>query len=143
MIRRMLERRQALRTLSRLDLFRDCPPAELKAVDSLLTEVQVPAGRTLMQEGDHGFEFVVIAEGRAAIVHEGHQLAEVGPGSFVGELSLLDDAPRSATVVALGPMRVYALNPSEFMRLLDLAPTVRDRILAAADERHRELATAA
>lgn len=142
-IRRWWEKRQAVRTLRRLALFRDCSPAELAAIDSLLTEIRVPEGRVLMHEGTRGLDFVVVAEGTAVVERNGRVLNEVGPGSFVGELALLDGLPRTATVTAAAPMRVYALNRFEFHRLLEVAPTVQAQVLDAARRRTLALAQAA
>lgn len=142
-IRGWWERRRAGRALARLELFHDCSPAELRAVDSLVTEVRVPAGRVLMEEGTRGLDFLVVVEGTATVTRAGRHVGEVGAGSFLGELALLDDAPRTATVTAATPMRVYALNPFEFRGLLDAAPSVRARVLDTARRRTRALAHAA
>lgn len=139
-IRAWWERRRAARRLRRLDLFGECSPAQLRAVDALLTEVAVPAGRTLMRRGARGLDFVIVLEGEATVRRGGRRLGTVEPGSFFGELALLDDTPRTATVVATTPMRVYVLNPFEFERLLDVAPSVKARVLDAARRRTRHLA---
>lgn len=106
--------------LSRLDLLRQVPmfadlPADLLArVDALMIETTVDVGATLMRETDAGREAFIIAEGTAEVI-VGHELvAEIGPGEIVGEMSLLDNQPRSATVVAKTPMRVLVMDPRQF-----------------------------
>lgn len=143
MIRRWRERRRSARTLKHLHLFGGCSPAELVAADALLTEVRIPPGRTLMQEGTRGLDFVIVAEGSAIVARGRRTLGQVGAGSFFGELALLHDRPRTATVTAATPMRVYVLNPFEFQHLLDVAPSVRAEILNTARARMEALARAA
>lgn len=143
LIRRWWERRRVARRLGRVELFGECSPAELAAVDSLLTELRLAPGRVLMHEGSRGLDFVVVAEGTASVERHGRAIGEVGAGSFLGELALLDEAPRTATVTARTPMRVYALNPFEFHRLLEVAPSVRTRVLDTARRRAAALAHAA
>jgi CRP-like cAMP-binding protein len=63
------------------------------------------------------------------------QLAVLGPGDFFGEMSLLGRVPRSATVRAITPLTVYVSNPREFFSLLEIAPSVADRITLAAANR--------
>lgn len=142
-VRASWERRAAARRLRTLDLFADCSPAELARIDALLTEVHVPAGRVLMSEGTPGKDFVIIIEGTATATRRGRELGEVGAGSFFGELSLLDEQPRTATVTAASPMRILVLNAFEFRRLLELSPLVARRVLEAARTRTAALAAAA
>ena len=142
-VRASWERRAAARRLRTIDLFAGCSPAELARIDSLLTEVHVPAGRVLMSEGAPGRDFVIVIEGTASATRRGKALGEVDAGSFFGELSLLDEQPRTATVTAATPMRIYVLNAFEFRRLLDLSPTVACRVFDAARTRTAALSHAA
>lgn len=139
---RFEQRRGALR-LRRITPFAQCSLRELTAIDALLTEVVVPAGRTLMVEGTRGRDFVIVIEGTAAVDRGERRLGEVGPGDFFGELALVYERTRTATVTSLTPMRLYVLNPFEFERLLAVAPTVRDLVLATAARRLRALRRAA
>lgn len=143
MIGRFLEQQRAARRLARLDVFEGLSAGQLREVDRLLTEVAIPEGRTVMEEGRPGFDFVVVVEGRAGVLRDGELVAEVGPGSFLGEMALVGGGVRRATVVALEPMLVYVLNPAEFHQLLEVAPRVRERVVAAVRERSRVLGRAA
>ncbi|MDH3704592.1 MAG: cyclic nucleotide-binding domain-containing protein [Acidimicrobiia bacterium] len=109
-------------------------------VDGLLTPIRVRAGRTLIAEGSVGREFFVIAEGRAEVRRDGEVMNELGPGDYFGELALLGEARRTASVVAVTDMQVMVANPREFRALLEISPrfarsleqTVTDRRLALA-----------
>lgn len=135
MLRRWWERRQALKTLQALPLFAGCSPAQLRAIDRLLTEVRVSGGRELMREGERGLDFAVVIDGRAEVLRDGEPVAELERGAFFGEIALVDHGLRTATVVARTPMRLYVLHRVEFERLLELVPSVRDEVLATAEGR--------
>jgi CRP/FNR family transcriptional regulator, cyclic AMP receptor protein len=124
-------------TLRELDLFADCDDAELGRIASLITQVSVDAGKDLMGEGNRDRQFMVIAQGHAVVISgtDHQRLADIGPGSFVGEMSLLDDVPRSATVTAVTPLTLYACNEQEFFALLAAAPSVGAKITRTASER--------
>jgi CRP-like cAMP-binding protein len=133
--------------LRALELFADCSDAELKKADSLLTEVSVPAGRVLLREGAYGADFIIISEGTAIVSVKqsaGQRvLGMVGPGDFVGEISLLQHTPRSATVTSLSPLTAFVCNPAEFRSLLDAVPSLADKVARVASERLEENRTAA
>lgn len=119
-------------------LFSACTDRELGKVARLVTEVAVPAGRVLVEQGEPGREFFVIRDGSAKVLKNGRKVATLGPGAFFGELALLYGGPRTATVVADTPMALYALHAQEFSALLEDAPTVPRKILRALAVRLRE-----
>jgi CRP/FNR family transcriptional regulator/CRP/FNR family cyclic AMP-dependent transcriptional regulator len=86
--------------LGAIPLFRGLEREELKAISNSSKEMTFQAGDVMVKEGDAGLGFYLIMEGRAAVKHKGRTLAKLGRGSFFGEMSLLDDQPRSADVVA-------------------------------------------
>ena len=106
-----------------------------QTVDRLFTEIALPAGTDLIAEGGVGREFFVIAEGEVGVFRGRREVARLHPGDFVGEVSLLDDGPRNATVRALTNVRVLVQNRREFASLLDAIPVIRERIAAAAEGR--------
>ena len=118
-------------------LFDTCTAAERAQIDSLTTPLRVAAGRTLCREGEVGREFFIIDEGEAAVTIGGVEVAVLGPDDFFGELSLLDIAPRNATVTSLTPMRLLVLNRAEFASLLDASPMIARRILRVVGPRLR------
>jgi CRP/FNR family cyclic AMP-dependent transcriptional regulator len=130
---------------ARIELFRNvtlfsaCSDAELRRIASISTVVDIEADQVMVREGERGREFFVIVEGHATVTINGEQLATVGPGSFFGEMALLDGAPRVATVTAGGPMTVLAFNAREFTTLLSAPPaSVSRRMLAGLALRLRD-----
>lgn len=142
-LRHRWEQRRAALRLRRITPFARCSLRELTVLDAILTEVVVPAGRTLMTEGTRGRDFVIVIEGTAAVDRGKRRLGEVGPGDFFGEMAIVYERPRTATVTSLTPMRLYVLNPAEFERLLAVAPTARELVLDTAARRLRALRRAA
>jgi len=86
--------------LESIPLFRGLEKEELMAISNSSKEINFRAGETIVKEGDAGLGFYLITEGRALVKRKGKTLAKLGRGSFFGEMSLLDDQPRSADVVA-------------------------------------------
>jgi CRP-like cAMP-binding protein len=119
-------------------LFSGCDRKELSHIASLATEVDVPAGKVLAQEGQPGREFYVILEGKAGVAIGGRDVAILGPGDFFGEMALLDQGPRVATVTAETPMEVAVLDPREFSTLVEEHPGVARKILKVLAKRLRE-----
>ena len=67
-------------------------------------EVDLRAGKELVREGDWSYEFFVIEEGTAEVVQRGERLAELGPGDFFGEMGVMEDTTRNASVIATSAM---------------------------------------
>jgi CRP-like cAMP-binding protein len=128
---------QHLARLRKMELFSDCNRAELRRIGSLTTTIQARQGSALAREGGRGLEFFVIAEGRATASRHGLRLAGFGPGSFFGEVALLDGSCRTATVVADTDMTLLVLSRVEFNSLLDCVPSVAQKILAEMGVRLR------
>ena len=124
--------------LSQLQLFSNCTKRDLQQIARLTTEVDVPAGKVLMRQGDRGRECLVIEEGRAKATIRGKGTSFMGPGECFGELALLHAAPRAATVTAETDMRLVVLDSREFSTLLPDVPSVAKNVLAAVAERLRE-----
>ena len=105
---------ERIKLLSGVWLFERCTKKGLAALARMATPVIVEPGRVLAREGAPGHEFVVVVEGTASTTSRGEEVGQVGPGSFFGELALLDGGPRTATVRALTPMLVLVLDRAEF-----------------------------
>jgi CRP-like cAMP-binding protein len=127
-----------LERLAKVGLFSGCTRADLERISALTTEVDVAAGTVLIREGDPGRECFVIENGTAKAELAGGTATTMGPGEVVGELALLDQAPRSATVTAESDMRLLVLSSREFATLIDDHPSVRRNVLAAVASRIRE-----
>jgi CRP-like cAMP-binding protein len=119
-------------------LFEGCSTQELRSIARITTPVSVHAARTLAREGEPGREFGVIIEGEATVTIAGATIGTIGPGSFYGELALLDGGRRSATVTARTPMLLLVLDRYEFDALIDRSiPSVSRRMLTVLAQRLR------
>lgn len=142
----MRNRNYTSSTLGQLELFEDCSPRELARIDSLLTQVNLPAGKVLIQEGNLGNEFLIIVSGQAEVTKTNglgiSKVADLHDGAFVGEISLLRGVRRTATVTATTDLTAYVSNPSEFREILRSAPAAARRISAASSLRSENLLAA-
>ena len=132
-----------LAELERLSLFASCGRQELVSVTRLLTRMEIPAGTTVVQEGERGQEFFVIVSGRADVLAGGRLVANLSSGEFFGEIALLDHRRRTATVVADTDLVVEVCSMIEFRSLLVSAPAMTRRLLAGVAGRLRGAGTAA
>lgn len=126
-----------LRLLGNVRLFSACNKRELSRIAALADEVEEPKGKVIVRQGDPGRECFVIVEGKAKATMRGKASAALGPGSFFGEMSLLDQGPRSATVTAETDMRLLVLGSREFSALINEVPIVSVRIMRGLAERLR------
>ena len=110
-------------------LFSACSDRELELVLRTTTEVRFPAGQVLTEEGKAGHEFIVVVEGTAKVDVGGRQVATLGPGDFFGEVALLDNGPRTATVTAETDMVADVMNQREFDSIITSAPDVAKSML--------------
>jgi CRP-like cAMP-binding protein len=101
--------------------------------------MEIPAGTALCKEGEIGHEFFVIIDGKVEITRKGRKVAMRGGGEFVGEIALLEQTPRTATVTAETPLRVFVLTDRNFRSLLDESPSVERKVLRALARRVVEL----
>lgn len=120
--------------LADFDLFRSLSSAALSRAESLLTEVRIPAGRLLCEQGDVGREAFFIRSGSAVVIRDGYGVATVDPGDVVGEGALLGDGRRSATVRTTEPVTALVMNVREFLSLLEL-PGVGEQVREIAERR--------
>jgi CRP-like cAMP-binding protein len=124
-----------IEVLEQVPLFAGLSREELRLVASVADELVVPAGTALTFEGERGREFFVLAEGVATVEQRGQTVRTLVGGDFVGEISLLTHSPRTATVTAVVPARLFVLTGRDFRRLADALPTLAARTWAAAAER--------
>lgn len=105
---------------------------------SLGDEVTVRAGEELTVEGGYGGEAFLVLSGTAQVTRGQEHIADLGPGAFVGEMSLLDHQPRSASVTALTDVQVLVFDPRAFSKLLHDSPNLAHRLTAQVSARLRE-----
>ena len=125
--------------LAQVPLFAACSRKELQSIAKASDEVTVPSDKVLVEQGAAGRECFVIVEGSASVRRNGRKVATLGPGSYFGELSLLDKGPRTATVTADTPLTVLVLGPREFSSILDSVPGLSHKLLATLASRVRDL----
>jgi len=124
--------------LKKVAFFDGLSGPQLNQVARLADEVEVEAGRKLARAGDTGRELFIIVDGEAVVRPARGRALRLGRGDFFGEMSLIDGAPRSATVEAATEMRLLVVGQREFWQLLSAAPSIGRRIMAAMAERLRE-----
>ena len=89
--------------LAQIPLFQGLSKKELRNLSSLATRLEEPAGKVLTKEGQQGYEFIIVLEGEVEVRQHGEVIAKRGAGDYFGEIALLDNRPRTATVVAVTP----------------------------------------
>ncbi len=121
--------------LRQVPTFAELSKKQLSQISSLMTRIERPAGTVLIAEGKVGHEFFIVLEGKVEVRHGDQVLATRGPGDFFGEIALLDNRPRTATVVATEPVVVEVLSRQEFASLLAQAPDLSQEIMATMARR--------
>ena len=115
----------------------------LERVAAKATEVDFPAGHVIARQNEIGTGFFVIVEGQVRVIRDGQRLAELGPGDFFGELSVLDGQPRNAQVTAVGPCRCLAVASWDLEALLLEDPRLALAIIRGLAARLRATTEAA
>jgi CRP-like cAMP-binding protein len=123
--------------LAKVPLFSALGRKELRQVAALTFDSTAKAGDDVVKEGQPGHEFYLITEGTAAATLRGKKLVRLGPGDFFGEMALVDQGPRSATVTAETDLSILILGEREFSALMDTVPTVGKKILRGVAARLR------
>ena len=139
-----LSREEKADMLRRVDLFAALPEDVLAVAADHAVQVEFQAGRAIVRQGEVGTGLFVLTAGRARVIRDGEQIAELGPGDFFGELSVIDQEPRIAQVVAEEPVTCLALASWDFEKILTEAPsaalsllrTVTRRLRATGEQHH-------
>ncbi len=126
-----------LELLRGVPLFANLDDHELDKIGRHADEVSVPEGQVLVTQDAAGHAFYVIIEGAADVIRDDQKLAELVAGDFLGEMALLEDLPRSATVVTTAPTRVLEMHRRDFSSVLDDAPHLARKMLATMAHRLR------
>jgi predicted MFS family arabinose efflux permease len=126
---------EALALMRRLPLFSPLSAPAIERIMAALVRLDAPAGHILIREGDEGDRFYVIVEGSVAVSQGGRHLADRFAGDHVGEIALLRDVPRTATVTAITPLRLLALDRGPFLEAVTGHPQSRAHAEAVATSR--------
>ena len=125
--------------LAKVPLFNGLSKKQLREVSSLATRLDEPAGTLLTKEGRVGNEFIIVLEGEIEVRRGDEVVATRGPGSYVGEIALIDNRPRTATVIAKTPVVIEVIGRREFRTLLADAPELQAEIMNTMAQRLAEL----
>jgi CRP/FNR family transcriptional regulator, cyclic AMP receptor protein len=120
-------------------LFAGCSKRELKLVTKTAVVEPRASGATLVTEGEVGADAFVILQGTCRVVRRGRRVGRIEAGGVVGELSMLNGAPRNATVIADSPLEVAVLRRADFLALLEKSPAISRKLLQYLAARVQEL----
>ena len=135
----MAIRQAYLDHLARVPLFATCSTKDLQKIAKASDEIAVKAGTTLIDQGQQGREAFIVVDGSATVKRNGRKITSVGPGAVIGELSLLDRGPRTATVTADTDMTVLVIDQRNFAGVIDQVPALAHKLLATLAGRIRDL----
>jgi CRP/FNR family transcriptional regulator, cyclic AMP receptor protein len=123
------------RKLKSVPLFASFDKRQLRRVAQVADEIDIPAGKELLHEGNFAYEFMLISAGRAEVTRAGEHVAELGPGDFLGEIAALDRGKRNASVVARSSMSVIVMTDRELRHLSAEIPELGQALRQTATER--------
>jgi CRP-like cAMP-binding protein len=121
--------------LRAVPVFAEMSEPDLKRIATFATEDSVPAGATLMREGDFSNEMIAIESGTAEVTRDGQTLSELGPGDVFGEIGVLERAQRTASVTATSPMRLITLTGWDMARVEKAMPEAIEQLHQVIEER--------
>jgi CRP-like cAMP-binding protein len=130
-----LGRNAKVELLAGVPLFAGLSKGQLGQLASIADEIDLPAGKTLIREGERGREFFIVLEGETEVRRKGKKLVTRRAGEFVGEIALVSDVPRVATVTATSPVRALVIRDKEFRGLLERVPAIALKVLEAVAAR--------
>jgi CRP/FNR family cyclic AMP-dependent transcriptional regulator len=120
-------------------LFSDFGDKDLQRISEISKQVEFSPGKEIARQGDAGLGFHMIMAGEVEVDVDGTTRATLGPGSYFGEMSLLDGGPRSATVRAVSPVRTISMASWDFHAMLDKHPELAKKLLIELSRRLRSI----
>lgn len=131
--------REVAEKLGQVSLFSGCSRRELEAIARAAKEVSHPEGKVIAREGDRGVGFFLITDGTAKVSVGGRSRASLGPGQFFGEIALLDQGVRSATVTATSEVKLLGITAWVFRGLVEDHPSIALKMLEIVAGRLRSV----
>jgi CRP/FNR family transcriptional regulator, cyclic AMP receptor protein len=134
----MASKKAHLEHLRNIPLFSACSNKDLERIAKAADELTVGAGHVLCDQGQTGREAFVLMSGSATVRRNGKKITTLGPGAMIGELSLLDHGPRTATVTTDGPCDVLVIDQRNFVGVIDSVPALAHKLMSSLASRIRE-----
>ena len=135
----MASMKRHLDTLRNGALVSACNKKELEKVAKASDEIRMTAGSLIVDQGQTGREAFVVLDGEVDIRRNNRKVATLGPGAVVGELSLLDHGPRTATAVCATDCTLLVIDQRRFLGVIDDVPAISHKLLASLASRIRDL----
>ena len=117
--------------LRSVPLFAGCSKDELERIGAVADELDLPAGDLLIEEGRRGREFFVLVDGTVDVTHGEEVVRTLEGGDFFGEIALVSNVPRTATVATTSPARLLVITDRAFSRLIAEQPEIGDKVRQA------------
>ncbi len=131
----MLRRNHKIELLKRVPLFAGCSKKELGQIAMVADELDFRPGKALIKEGSPGREFFVLVDGTVEVTRKGRRIDTSGPGEFFGEMALLTDQPRNASVTTTSNVDALILTAQSFRHLVERNPLIALKVMRAIADR--------
>ena len=130
-----LRRDAKVELLKKVPLFADCSKTELRELAKTADELDLREGTVMTREGRPGREFFVLVDGSALVTKKGKKVAELKGGDWFGEIALLTDTPRTATVTATSAVDVLVITDRRFRTVVETMPSIALKVLSSVSDR--------
>jgi CRP/FNR family transcriptional regulator, cyclic AMP receptor protein len=127
----MLRKNAKVELIRGVPLFAECSRKDLNEIAGIADEIDLREGKELTKEGGAGREFFILVDGTADVTKGSRRVNPLGPGDFFGEIALVTQRPRTASVVATSPVRALVITGRSFRTLLDHQPEIQGKVMAA------------
>ena len=136
---RKISKNQKVELIKSVPLFTRCSKKELTEIAALADELELPQGKRLIRQGERGREFFVLLDGAVDVSRDGGTIDTMAAGDFFGEIALVSNVPRTATVTTLSPVRLLVITDRDFRAFLEHSPQIQLKVLEALAERLAQL----
>jgi CRP/FNR family transcriptional regulator, cyclic AMP receptor protein len=130
-----LRKNAKIELLRRTPLFSSCSKRELAEIATIADEIEISDGKAFIREGERGREFFAVIEGSVDVRKKGRRVKIKGGNEFFGEIALVSDTPRNATVTATSPVRALVITDRAFDNLMRRSPQLQLKVLRSLAER--------
>jgi CRP/FNR family transcriptional regulator, cyclic AMP receptor protein len=124
-----------IKLLKTVPLFAGCSKSELRELAKTADELDIREGTVLTREGRTAKEFFVLVDGTAQVTKAGKEISELKAGDWFGEIALITDSPRTATVTATSPVDVLVITDRRFRTVVETMPSIALKVLSCVGER--------